>query len=149
MDVFEWNRKEGDGMLMRYCPRCRKLIPQSKHYCDDCQKIVDKSIAEAKDRARKKYAREYAKKYNAKRNPEHVKFYHSSAWKQLRAAKLSQAGYACEECKKKGIITLAVDVHHIVPISEDWDKRFDMNNLRCLCVNCHNKAHNRGWSKKF
>ena len=141
--------KEGVIMLMRYCPRCRKLIPQSKHYCDDCQKLVDQKIAEAKERSRKERARKYAKEYNKKRDPEHVRFYHSRAWKQLRAAKLAEAEYLCEECRKKGILTMAEDVHHIVPISEDWEKRLDMDNLRCLCVNCHNLAHNRGWSKKF
>lgn len=125
---------------MKFCPRCGTLIPATKKYCDKCQPIVDK---EAKERKIKRKAI-YDKRYNkTKRNPKYAQFYKSKEWKTLWAVKLSQCDYMCEDCKAKGIITLATDVHHIQPISKAWDKRLDINNLKCLCVQCHNKAHKR------
>lgn len=127
-------------ILMRQCYRCKTIIPQGNTYCDSCKAIVDKAKTERKKvtnaRANKKY-----NKFN--RNAEHVRFYQSREWKALRAVKLSQCGYMCEDCKAKGLITLAVDVHHIVEIADDWDKRLDIDNLRALCVSCHNNRHNR------
>lgn len=131
-------------MLMRFCPRCKTMIPHDKSYCDACQPVVDKARDEAKARHMAKANKRYN---NTKRNPIYQQFYQSSEWKTLRAVKLSQSGYLCEDCKNDGIIALAVDVHHIVPISVDWDKRLDTDNLKCLCVQCHNRAHDR-WQKR-
>lgn len=127
-------------MLMKMCPKCRLIIPANKQYCDKCKPLVDKAMSERKAKADKKYN-------STKRNQLYVKFYQSKEWKTLRAVKLSQENYMCEECKKQDKVSLAVDVHHIEPVSKAWDKRLDINNLKCLCVECHNKAHNR-WSKK-
>lgn len=129
-------------MLAKMCARCRRIIPQGTTYCSTCQPIMDEIIEARKA----KYKAKANKKYNAKRNPKYVEFYQSRAWKQLRATKLAQAGYMCEECKAKGIITLAEDVHHKIPINNDWDRRFDIDNLKCLCVSCHNAIHNR-WGR--
>ena len=127
-------------MLMKYCPRCGKLITQMQAYCDTCQAIVDEAREQRKAEQRKKYN----KKYNhTKRDPKYARFYASKEWKTLRAVKLSQSGYMCEKCKSNGIIKLAEDVHHIIPVSKDWEKRLDINNLRCLCVQCHNEEHER------
>lgn len=129
-------------MLMKLCPKCKKVISADKKYCDKCQPLVDRAIAEQN----KKNKAKYDKEYNKTRDPKYVEFYKSKEWRTLRAVKLSQAEYLCEDCKEKGIITLATDVHHMVPIKEDWSKRLDIDNLRCLCVRCHNKRHNR-WNK--
>lgn len=127
-------------MLMRLCPKCKTIIPATQQYCDECKPIVDEAIAERKKINKAKYDRNYNK---YKRNKSHARFYQSNEWKTLRAVKLSQSGYLCERCKAKGKTVLAVDVHHIVPISVDWSKRLDINNLECLCVDCHNDEHNR------
>lgn len=130
-------------MLMKFCPKCRKLIMQGNIYCDKCQAIVDADKAERKAISNAKAF----KKYNqTKRKPAYVQFYRSNDWKTLRAVKLSQSDYLCQLCKAKGIITLAADVHHIEPISEAWDRRLDIDNLQCLCVGCHNQVHER-WGK--
>lgn len=34
----------------------------------------------------------------------------------------------------------ALSVHHIVPLSEDYDKRLDDDNLVTLCSGCHEAA---------
>ena len=61
--------------------------------------------------------------------------YHTPRW-----IKLSQrwriAHPLCEECKRKGIITPAQCVDHIIPapICEDF---FDESNLQSLCYECN------------
>ena len=39
--------------------------------------------------------------------------------------------------------TDALEVHHIVPVSEDWDLRFDWSNLITLC-RCHHELAESG-----
>ena len=118
-------------MLKKLCPNCHKVIDINQRRCEACKPIAVESKALR------------AKRYNETRNPAHVAFYQCKAWKQLRAAKLAQVGYICEQCKAEGVTTLAEDVHHIVPISEDWSRRFDIYNLQALCINHHNKIHGR------
>lgn len=67
-------------------------------------------------------------------------FYNSKEWKTLRAVKFADAGGLCEKCKK---IVSGKEVHHIVPIEKDWNKRLDYNNLILLCSACHNDEHDR------
>lgn len=41
-------------------------------------------------------------------------------------------------CEKKGIVTAANVVDHIIPLRIDYNKRLDVNNLQSLCNKCHN-----------
>ena len=46
----------------------------------------------------------------------------------------------CEECKRKGRVTLATDVDHIEPFDGVSDsRRLEWNNLQSLCRSCHNE----------
>lgn len=124
---------------------CKRPIPAGVPYCKDCQVIADQRRADRQAKA--------AKRYNSKRDPRVAEFYRSPEWRLLRSVKLAQEGYRCEECRAHGVMRVAEDVHHIVQISEDWDRRLDITNLRCLCVDHHNAAHHRfearGTVKKF
>ena len=71
------------------------------------------------------------------------KFYNSPEWKALRNYKFGMADGLCENCKKKGIVRAGREVHHIIPIEEDYSKRLDVDNLILLCPSCHQEAHNR------
>jgi len=75
----------------------------------------------------------YQKKYMA--------FYNSKAWRNLSKRYALSKNYICEECRKKGILKKGTQVHHIVPIDQDWDKRLDWDNLQLLCTECHNEKH--------
>ena len=77
----------------------------------------------------------YHEKYNA--------FYQSAEWRRLRTLKFSEKNGLCERCLKRGIISKGEEVHHIIPIDEDWDKRLDADNLILLCHRCHNEEHER------
>ena len=77
----------------------------------------------------------YHEKYN--------KFYQSKEWHELRMAKRVASDGLCEMCRAKGIIREAKEIHHIEPITENWNKRLDYDNLIALCSDCHNQQHLR------
>ena len=85
--------------------------------------------------------------YSAKRKAERQAVYNSSTWKTLRDEKLRQKPL-CECCLKKGIIKVALDVHHKVSFMstndpvERYRLAYDLDNLQSLCRECHNAIHN-------
>lgn len=81
---------------------------------------------------------------------ERQKYYNTSMWHKLRALKLEQACYLCEDCLDPNTvnedgsygekITEATDVHHLMSFAEkglsneERVRRFtDVDNLVCLC----------------
>ena len=76
----------------------------------------------------------YAKLLNAKR------------WKDLRK-KVLEMQPLCVDCKSKGIITAASQVHHCLPIEDAVLRRnmehraYDVANLVALCSACHAARH--------
>ena len=75
------------------------------------------------------------------------KLYNTTRWRNLRKSHL-MLHPLCEECLAKGIVSPAVDVHHIKEISkgeselEMQELAFDASNLMSLCKECHSKKHN-------
>ena len=47
----------------------------------------------------------------------------------------------CKWCDDQGRTTPSAHVHHIVPISEDPLRKYDLGNLVALCEQCHRAAH--------
>lgn len=123
-------------MLLKECPRCKKLIPYGHTYCEKCKPIVDAEIEEKK----RKYNLKAQRKYNKKRDPKYTRFYSSKEWRMLSARFAQENGYRCMLCG-----AIANEVHHktYIQTEEGWTKRLDWNNLELLCVSCHNKRHNR------
>jgi len=77
-------------------------------------------------------------------------FYQSKYWKDLRNQKFYDADGLCELCRKEGIVKQAKEVHHIVPIEEDFSKALDYDNLIALCDEHHRQQHERDSSlQKF
>ena len=74
-------------------------------------------------------------------------FYHSAAWKRVRALALQRDHGMCQDCMDRlragyGIRpNRAQMVHHIIPLSERPDLALSLSNLRSLCNECHNKNH--------
>lgn len=128
-------------MLLKACNRCGDLIPYGATYCTQCEPIV-RAQREAVRAANK---READKRYNRGRDPRYGRFYNSGAWRTLSAAYMQRVGYRCEQCGKIGS-----EVHHKKPIQTDegWERRLDMDNLELLCIDCHNKRHERFMKRK-
>lgn len=62
-------------------------------------------------------------------------FYTSSAWRRLRALKLS-INPMCEHCEIKDLMIPAYMVDHIRPITEGGEA-LNIVNLQSLCKHCH------------
>lgn len=81
--------------------------------------------------------------YNKRR-----KIYQSEQWKRTRLGKLHDQP-TCELCDARGIVTLAVDVHHADSVT-NYDgammlfKAYDPDNLVSLCKECHSWLHRLG-----
>ena len=57
---------------------------------------------------------------------------------------LARDKYLCVACAANGRLSVASDVHHIVRVKQNWNKRFDPSNCISLCKECHNKADKTG-----
>ena len=78
---------------------------------------------------------------------ERAKFYSSSEWKRLRQAVLERDHYECQWCKEEGkVVTVndsILEVDHIKELEYYPELATNINNLRTLCKDCHNKRHDR------
>ena len=128
-------------MLLKECRRCGKLIPYGRAYCEECAPIVEAAKTERMEASRK----EANRRYNKGRDPRYGAFYNSKEWRVLARSRIQADGYKCVQCG-----AWATEVDHIIPIqtADGWDRRYDWDNLQSLCVDCHNKKHNRFKSKK-
>lgn len=72
-------------------------------------------------------------------------FYKSQQWQNCRNSYMKQARGLCEDCKAKGEIVPAVEVHHITFLTPQniTDPKISLNyeNLVALCRECHRKRH--------
>lgn len=107
--------------MEKLCVKCCNLALKGSKYCKD----------HLPERA-KKTQRE--KEYRKKKN----KIYNNKAWKIIRLKIFTRDIYTCQICGAK-----AEEVHHIVPLSEDESKAFNMDNLIAVCRGCHFHLHNR------
>ena len=115
--------------MKKICTRCnRRLVSVSKKYCEVC---------EAKSNYRHKEYIKYRKDIREQ------SFYSSDPWR-LKREKIKDKDNGCcllclNEHKSKSMDT----VHHIIELKEDWNKRFEEDNLISLCESCHQVVHNK------
>ena len=86
----------------------------------------------------------YKKKYN-----DTNKFRNTKAWQRKRAYIKQRDLYLCRVCRDRGRYVQGVEVHHIVPISEDYDLRLTNSNLVTLCDRCHDQADSGQLSRAY
>lgn len=67
--------------------------------------------------------------------------YGSVRWKKKRAAILRRDGYLCQNCKRYGKVSEAVEVHHVKPVELWPELAWDSGNMVSLCPKCHRKMH--------
>ena len=78
---------------------------------------------------------------------ESAPFYHTAAWKRVRAAALIRDNGMCQDCMDRfragyGIRPHRAEmVHHIIPLEDRPDLALNLSNLRSLCNECHNRKH--------
>ena len=125
-------------MVLKPCPRCKRLMPHGATYCKDCAPIASEEL----ERIREENAKKKQARYNRRRDPKYIAFYRSKAWKAQSRAKLQAVDYKCE-AKLAGCQGLAVEVHHIEHIQtpRGWELRLEWSNLEAVCTSCHNGRH--------
>ena len=65
-------------------------------------------------------------------------------WEETRKAIYERDHYMCRVCLEQGRITTGkIEAHHIVPLVEDKDLAYDVDNGITLCIK-HHKAADRG-----
>ena len=76
-----------------------------------------------------------------------AKFYGSPEWRRLRKECLDRDNHECQWCKADGRVTMSSDavleIDHIKELEFYPEYALDINNLRTLCKDCHNKRHDR------
>lgn len=72
-----------------------------------------------------------------------MKFYKSREWMQLRKIALKRDNNECQLCKAAGRYHKAENVHHLKEVKTHPHLSLTLNNLQCLCIRCHNDAHDR------
>lgn len=147
--LFLCLRIGGDGVLLKACPRCKKLIPHGLPYCMACAPLAEAERQAKKERREAYLRKKYNRTYNQKRDPKYAAFYRSKAWKDTSRAKLQGAGWKCE-ARLEGCQRIASEVHHETPIKtpEGWEKRLEWSGLRAVCTACHNKLDKKGNYRK-
>lgn len=61
-------------------------------------------------------------------------------WQQTRKEYIRDHP-TCEDCEQKGIVRLADEVHHIIPMADCAALAHDPSNLAALCRQCHGRRH--------
>ncbi|MDU9418066.1 HNH endonuclease [Staphylococcus lloydii] len=71
-------------------------------------------------------------------------FYNSKSWQEARAYVLHRDNYECIWCREEGRVTVDdLEIDHIKELQDRPDLRLEPDNLRTLCMACHNKRHQR------
>ena len=94
-----------------------------------CPRLTDGRYCEEHGKAE-------AKRYEKYDRDPAVRRRYGRAWKRIRDKHIT-AHPLCEECKKKGKLTAAEEVHHILPLSRGGTHASD--NLMSLCKSCHSE----------
>lgn len=69
-----------------------------------------------------------------------TKFRSSAAWKKVREQAAERDLHLCRVCLCEGRYDTDIQVHHIIPLAVDFNKRCDIDNLISLCSYHHEKA---------
>lgn len=71
------------------------------------------------------------------------KFRSTRIWQKKRDEIKKLDKFLCQYCLLENrYVFQKLEVHHIWPISQKWNKRLDNNNLITLCSACHKMADN-------
>lgn len=113
-------------MHYKYCYRCGDKMPLSLKgvYCSNCKGNI-------------------RKQKEAMTNKEkNQKVYNKVAWRNIRKEALKRSNYMCEVCEAKGVNPprVADEVHHIIKVDDGNNStHYDLDNLVCVCKDCHKK----------
>ena len=81
------------------------------------------------------------------------KFYKSKQWQRVRSIAWTRDRGLCQDCLRRGLITPAVEVHHIKELTpdniDDASITLNLENLVSLCKECHANRHTGNEPKRY
>ncbi len=102
-----------------------------------CSRCGNRLPSGSKCECLKQRHKEYDKNY---RDKDSTGFYHSRLWKDARHNALILDGYTDVYIyMTTGEIVTADTVHHIDPLKDNWNRRYDTDNLMSLSHDTHSK----------
>lgn len=120
--------------------------------CQYCGRIHDKKF-ECSAKARTMQERDAVQR---ERNSRIRKFRDSAEWQHMRKAIRSRDIGLClicrDELERLGIRSgalIGTEVHHIEPLTDDFEKRMDEDNLITLCRQHHEEAEAGEYSPEY
>ena len=74
-------------------------------------------------------------------------FYSGWKWRRCKDSYLRSVGGLCEECRRRGLIKAADEVHHKIHLTKDNVNKSEIAlnwaNLEALCEDCHRQQHRK------
>lgn len=132
-------------MLYNLCNRCQTKIEYPSRICDTCK-------AE-KEEEQKQRLKDNSSKYNKARHEREKEmnsyrlFYNTREWR-LKREEIHRRDGICKICEALFMFNPIDDIHHIIPISKDYSKRLDNDNLVGLCSKHHKMIHDNSIDTK-
>lgn len=115
--------------MKKFCSICnRNLIDIKEKYCSSCKTKIG---------LRHSIYNKYRKDIKEQ------KFYSSKDWLKTRDTIKIMDNNLCLVCLSNNELNSMDTVHHIEELKENWSKRFNKDNLICLCESCHQKIHKK------
>ncbi|ELC8387923.1 hypothetical protein QYB77_003012 [Clostridium perfringens] len=115
---------------------CTKIVNEGVVYCNKHQK-------EYEEKQREKYKRYKRRRMHDEEQKKYQKFYTSKEWKRIREMSIMDTlAIDVIDYYKLNKITQGEIVHHIVEVSEDYNKRLNKENLIYLTARNHKIVHN-------
>lgn len=68
-------------------------------------------------------------------------FYKSKEWQRTAQLARQQQHNECQRCKARGYFSPCEIVHHKKYLRARPDLALSLENLECLCLDCHNEEH--------
>lgn len=90
-------------------------------------------------------------KHGSDKDTEERRFRSSQRWTKMSASIRERDHYMCVYCKQQEnkVTRKEIEVHHIIPVKEDYDRRLDGDNLISLCREHHEAAEAGQISRKL
>jgi len=148
---YKYNTKE---RITRTCRECKKDFKTTRHqvnrgygiFCSQsCLAVSNGRLGKDRKKTlehRRKiglgHTGEKSYRWKGGITPENHRIRGSLNMKEWRKAVFERDDFTCQKCERRGGYLHA---HHIIPFSVDKTKRFDVNNGRTLCLDCHYFIH--------
>ena len=145
-----FNYKHGKSLIPKYCPKCNKRIHWRSNLCLSCDRKQYFSTHQHPNKGKKHLQCSGSNHPNWKGGitPINFKIRNSLEYQQWRRTIFERDNFTCQKCgirNYKGLgKSIKLHADHIKSFSKYPELRFDINNGRTLCKDCHINSENYG-----